>query len=348
MYVPFGPAAGYDPTKVGPASMSPPPLTGEAIYQLLHQPLWVENFANLAAWTETDADGKVNLAAGVVSMDGGDAWTHGISKTVGIARAEGFLEFKAIGNGAVYDEWAAGIRSACGLIPNDSQSFTMVGWHATGKMDFYCPWAGTDVYFNHVFANATWYTIRMYILKNTAGLYEKLAWTIQGGTLTEETLVGIGECTGTAAPATFYPSFTRFADAPTKKAQFKEVRWCSGYDITGQPLEYLADAGVARVFSGLNFTNFVMPGGLSTANLMFAYSFDDGAAAYSGWKTLAQLQAVGAVGGRHRHIRLKVQMNSDGVTQVYGINPNAADGVADVLSAPAVPTWGMGEVSGIH
>ena len=65
--------------------------------ELKFLPVIVEDFANLNAWTEVDADGKVNLSGGVITFDGGNTINdHGIWYTAGIARAVGCLELKAI------------------------------------------------------------------------------------------------------------------------------------------------------------------------------------------------------------------------------------------------------------
>jgi len=126
---------------------------------------------------------------------------------------------------------------------------------------------------------------------------------------------------------------------------FDNYQRYSGYDTGGEYMQFVADAGAGLGFYGLDFSNMALPSGLTGTNLKYAYSYDDGTPSYNGsWLTLAQLQAVGAVSGNKRYIRLRVQLNSDGDTQEYGAAVNADDGISGVFAQPSSDIIAPGEV----
>lgn len=291
--------------------------------ELIYLAVIIDNFDTLNAWTETDADEKVNLSNGMVSMDGGGAWTHGLCLTTGISRAVGYFEIKwQINNVAIDSEFA--INGALAFPGTPAQydyigALTHAGYNATTVGGYSTVVAGT------------WYTVRIYIALSAQGTYNRFWYTIQGGLFVNETIYASTDY-GTLVPATMYPILARYASSPTKLTYFKEFRWYSGYSTASPYVEYVHDAGAGKIFNNLDFTAFALPGSVPSTNLTFKYSFDDGAASYSAALTLAQLNAVGKITANHRYIRIQTLANSDGATQVYLDKPNsdtATDGIGD-------------------
>jgi hypothetical protein len=341
--IPWGTTTVSDATKLQLRSSWTPhrDTTGETIYELMHQPVLTENFADLSAWTEVDAGGLVNLSGGVVSMKGnGNNNANGIFYTAGITVAEGVFEFKATGT-------IKALADFMGLSLTAALEAT-AGGAVFRRFGACALWA--QVYngngqagIGQITSASNWLTMRVYLLKNRAGLIRHLKMTCEGGTGTNafptETVILDAPVTANFLGATIYPMFQRVA-ADAELTSIKELRWCSGYATDGPYLSYVADAGLGRAFEGLAFANLAPKTGIATTNQKFRYSFDDGVAAFSGWYTLAQLNALPALPTRCRYIRLNVQLNSDGATQNFGAEMNADDATGGD-SAPA-PTHGLG------
>ncbi len=301
--------------------------------EMLHQLVTSDDFPNLNNWTETDADGKVNLSGGVISMDGANTYaSHGLYYTVGHARAQGYFEIKCLqAVGKVAGGFQVGINNSA-AVPNGvpagaiqvlAGTVAAQVYHANGL-------AGAADY-----AVATWYTLRFYpLLSNDGTTWKGVKVTVQGGTYTNETDVMKTDFITTAHAATLYFTMQRYTSDGAKLSQFKEFRWYSGYATDGPYVTYTHDAGAGKTFDNFDMTALAMPGTVPSTNLKFDYYFgDDAGGALSGtWRTLAQLNALGKVTGRYRYIKIAVQSNSDGATQVYAAKPNsdtAIDGIGD-------------------
>jgi len=306
----------------------------ELIARLKFQLVESDDFADLSAWDETDSGGKVNLAAGVVSLDGNDNWgANGIARSVGVARAQGYFEWKERGD-ALDGSSLVGIDAANALIT----SADVRAYRATASnlsLSGYYTGATVSSYADFAFDAATWYTLRIYILNDYNGNPRKVELTVQGGAYPAETSLGV--LFGAAdIPATLYWLIQRRTSNAAKKVEIKEWRWYSGYDTGGEYMEFVADAGAGQVFDGLDWSNVDLPSGLAGTNLKYKTSYDDDPASYDGsWLTKAQLNDKGAVAGNKRYIRLRVQINSDGDTQEYGAAVNADDGISGVFAQPS-------------
>jgi hypothetical protein len=191
----------------------------------------------------------------------------------------------------------------------------------------------------------------MYLSKCSAGNWNYWRFTLQSPTqYPVETAMLSGDFSASAPlAATFYMQMQRYANNPASLSQFKEFRWYSGFSLTGPSMQADEDAGVNKAWRGDEITAAIAaatyPAGFATTNLTFQYSWDDGAAAWSGALTFAAYKAV-VLAGRKRYFRTRVIANSDGVTQV----PLAMPLVDARITRPGtvMPTWGGGEVSGIH
>jgi len=304
------------------------------IAELRYLPVITENFADLSAWTETDADGKVNLSGGVITLDGsGAAWnTHGLYYTAGIARAAGYVQLDISIPSAAVTNWVQfGLNNSAAIINGsvaDQVSFYGGNAGTIGTR------AQTSVLGYSPIAADTFYTCRVYIGQSYDGAtWKAVLFTIQGGAYVNETPVASSDFMATAIAATFYPSIGRYLTNAGNLTSVKEFRWYSGYATDNPYIETVYDAGDGKVFDNFDPTNLAMPGTVVSTNLKFAWSFDDGAAAYSSYLTLAALNAIGKQTARHRYIRIRVQNAlTDGSTQVYLAQPNsdtATDGVGD-------------------
>jgi len=337
-------------TLLGLAKTCPPPLTGEQLYELLYLLVFSDDFANLAAWTTTqNAPGSVALAGGVVAINGDTVnyTRNGINVTVGLARAEGYIEFKTqqinstpIGQCSISS--ANALQNAWGFcwgpggtpgVANRFDAFNSASQNASRTP---------------VANDATWYTLRQYLLKGTGGTFCKSMVTISGGVFASETVIGNFDFPGAVVPNPFFPQFNRYTNNAANPTNIKEFRWYSGYSVAGPTLTYIHDAGLGYQFVNFDPTLLAMPGGLTTANLLFRWSFDDGVRAWSAWMTLANLNLVAKQLARHRYICIDVQVNSDGSTQARAAKPNHATAFDYVAPLVVVPTWGPGEPSGIH
>ena len=343
-YLPYVAGVPNDATKLQlrPSWTPHRDVTGESVWELIHQPVLTEDFADLSAWTEVDAGGLVNLSGGIVSMNGnGSDNANGIWYTAGLALAEGVLEWKIKGTYTALADFL-GISASAGLEATAAGAvFRRFGAYAlwaqaySGNLQ-----AGTG----QITSATDWITMRVYLLRNLAGLIRRVRMTAEGGTGNDafptETVIAEGAVTAAFLGATFYPMFQRVT-ANAELDEIKEVRWRSGFSTAGEPLVYTHDAGAGKVFDGLDFTNFAWPGALVGTSLLVDWSFDDGVAAYQGaghtvGVGTGTLNAHGAQAGRHRYIRIKVQVNSDGATQQYAAEPNAADAIAGAGDFPEV------------
>ena len=339
MRIPWSAPTVSDATKLGLASRCPAPLTGERLYELLHQLVYSTDWPDATGWTEVDSGGNVNLAGGVWGMNGNGANNaNGIYKTVGFARAAGYMEIK------VRHDYTVGI---------DYQGFNDAAALGTG------PVTATVIYVSGslclrvkgnngdpsgdriwpVVTAGTYYTLRIYPQQDSSGAWTQVKVTIQGGaefpTETVVVITGVGAAWG----ATLYPQFQRVS-ANALLTYFKEFRWYSGYATDGPTLTYVADAGAGKLFNGLVFANLAAVGAWATTNVTFAYDYSDSATpSWSTEKTLAQLNALAALTTNKRYIHLRVTVNSDGATQQYAGELNADDG-ATILPAltTTIPT----------
>jgi hypothetical protein len=304
------------------------------LVEMLMLAVATDDFADLTAWTETDADDKVNLSGGVVSMDGGNNWgAHGLRRALSVG--VGYLEIKmSCASGALSGQFALGISNANAL-PNAAGSG--IQWILGTATNIHQIYDSSSLVSNStIWGNSTYHTYRLYVSKNISNNYRKIKVTIFGGSYTTETVLLELESCLVAVASTFYVFLQRYASSSGNLGLFKEFRWYSGYSTAAPYVEYIHDAGAGKVFDNLDFTAFTMPGTVPVTNLKCAYSFDDGSASYSSYLTLAggvgSLQAIGKIIARHRYIRLRVQGNSDGPTQVYIDKPNsdtATDGIGD-------------------
>jgi hypothetical protein len=297
----------------------------QTVAKLIYLAVITDNFANLSAWTETDADAKVNLSGGVVTMNGGAAWnTHGLLYTGGITQAEGYFELKFNMDSLVQYGFTIAVNNV-NAIPNGSTANSFfISDSSTGNMRF---WAGgTDLLSNLIFSEATWYTVRIYINKSADGTsWKRLRIAVVGGSYTQEKILYETDMINFALTSPFYFSFSRYANSPTKKVNYKEFRWYSGYATDGPYTTYTHDAGANKGFFNFDMTNLAMPASMSSTNLKFAYYFgNDSGGALSSWQTLAQFNGNGKITGWYRYIKIAVQNNSDGSTLVYGAKPNSS------------------------
>jgi hypothetical protein len=304
----------------------------QTVTQMLFKNVVTDDFANLNNWTETDADGKVNLSNGVVTMDGGSSWTtHGLILTDGVTRGEGYFEikFSTASVGASSGNVFVGPKNDATLstVAAGFHAFLMVAALADGYNELVRITNSSPIVIN------TWYTLRNYVLKSNDGTtWKKVRFTIQGGVYVDETTIAEFEFTTTAYGTPLYYHLNRYWSNPTGLASFKEFRWYSGYGTDAPYVEFIHDAGVGKVFDNFDRTAMAMPAAMSSANLTFADSFDDGAASYGSPASLATWAGTGKTTARKRYIRIRVYSNSDGATRVYAAKPNSAtatDGIGD-------------------
>jgi len=326
--IPFGAPTVSDATKLGLANSLPPGLTGVRLYELLPQLLASDDFVNLNAWDVTDSGGKISVAGGVVSIDGDGTYYHnGMALSSPVSFADGKFEIKVRWDTAVKGEDGFGIHNSGSL----SVNFAPLGMftHVTGFAAIRV--AGTSYFYGQPLDADTWYTFRFYVRINSVYGSNEIGVTIQGGSFTEETLIGNGSLYSNFL-SDMYFNVTRKGSSSGDPIQLKEWRWYSGFSTAGETLTYVADAGSGQTFTGLDFTNFEPDGDWDPINATFAYSFDDGTPSYSAEKTLATLNDVGAVAGSHRYVRMRVTVNSDGATQQYSGEINADDAVTSAGS----------------
>ena len=275
---------------------------------------WSEDFADLSAWTKVDSGTNVNLAGGIVSMNGNDAGNaNGIYKTTGLSVAEGYLEFKAKGTLKALNDYL-GISSAAALE-------TTVAGAVFRRHQAYAIWAyayyglnvgalGTDV------SSSEWLTFRIYVLPAVrSGSLHRTRLTVQGGSGTSgfalATALFDAHLTLAPIPATFYPMFQRIL-ADAELSQIKEIRWYTGL-ATDDPVATLADINAGAPFSVWDMSAIAFDG--STTGLTFSYACGDTAAPsnWSAYLTLAQLQAEADPAGQF--FRLRCAFSSDSATQ---------------------------------
>jgi len=314
-----------------------------------------DDFADLSQWIVTDSGGNVNLVGGVVYENGNNVNNaNGISLAGGVPRAEGYQEFQLQPLTAVpYDIYSFASTQAL-----QSWGLGAMCHHVNvNKFAF----AGIEGRYPDcssclpTFGN--WYTIRSYVLKGPDGHWNRSRITIQGNPeWPNETQVLEGSAMYEGdiwSSATLYPQFHRYLNDGAHLSMMRLWRWCTGYSAAGEVDERIYDAGAGGIFINFDLSNLIeggplLGGAIPSTNLLYAYSFDDGVAAYSAWKTLAQLNGLGKIMGRHRYARIKTQVNGSASTQVYNVGLNAASVIDFIVVPAAVPSWNVPEVSGIH
>jgi len=309
-------------------------LTAQLALQLANSNDFSSGFGEL---TEVDAGANVSVAGGKLLVDGSNAWdANGVHLTIPVPKATpGRFVIKCTRTNNARGRATIGIAEGAALDRNASNSFRFA----------------TD-------ANSS-----------AASLTASYGFSVNDVSISEKNVTYTFECEwgaqGTAfyvTAADYYPTRTRLLacahghlpdnigfevnvyDAGSDY-EFEDYERYSGYDTGGEYMQFVADAGAGLGFYGLDFSNMALPSGLTGTNLKYQYSYDDGTPSYNGsWLTLAQLQAVGAVSGNKRYIRLRVQLNSDGDTQEYGAAVNADDGISGVFVQPSSDIIAPGEV----
>jgi len=304
------------------------------LYRLKYVLVYSTDWADAAGWTEVDGGGNVSLAGGVWSFngDGASYTTNGIYKTDGITRIEGFIEVKHKGhNKAASTLFQANVNSAAALANTWQKSWSPL---INARVSCY-----HNAEIGRVaVVDGTWYTLRTYFSNPTAdGLWCQVMFTIEGGAYTIETFVAQAFIYATGGlPDPFYPKFNRYTNDAAEPNEIKEFRWYGGFSAAGPTLTYVHDCGADRAYSDIVLTNIAAVGGWDTTNVTFAWSCDDGVAAYTAEHTLAQMQAHGALTESHRYFRLRITVNSDGATQQYAGEMNASDLVSAIINTAEV------------
>ena len=315
MRIPWGAPIISDATKIGLAGQ-PVPLTGCTLYELLLQQASYNDFStDFGELTEVDSGTNVNIAGGLLTIKGSGAWNaNGVRKVpVAIATPGKFR---------------------CSFTPRTATTAMMIGLAEDSLVFQVDPaklFADTARLMIYTYGNEEFYGTNPLVVGTTYQIEaewtaaKKVTLCIKGGVWTDWTT--IYSCTKTKLGTTVgfqINCYTAWA-APW---EFDDYYRFAGYATDGPTLTYVADAGSGYLFSSLNFTNFAATGSWLTTNARFKYSFDNGTPAYNGsWLALAQLQALGAIGGSYRYVRLQIQMNSDGVTQQYAGELNADNGI---------------------
>lgn len=297
-----------------------------------------DDFLDLLNWNEHDTGGKVNLVSQVVQFDGNNNWgQNGIDWNGGQARAEMVFEgkfrigLKMIGGGRI------ALTNSPGLpIPPTGQLYLVF------SNDGFDIWDnGYQVGDAIAYDIDTWYTIRFRVGKSADGSsWQRVKITIQGGDYTSETAIFDNDCGSLTYTDPVYFSVQRYANAASYPFEMKEYRVHSGYAQDGPTIEFIHDAGIGNKFKNLDLTNLAFPGSISSVNKKIAWSFDDSPASYSGFLTLAELNALGKQTANKQFIRFKIRLDSDGITPVYAAKidaANATDWPTATFPAPSVP-----------
>ncbi len=300
------------------ASFSDPDLLGyvagsdDARIQLKYLNVETDDFADLSAWDETDSGGNVNLAGGVVSLNGNGNWgANGIARSAGVSRALGYFEWKERGLTPSAGSSVVGMDAAKVLITGlDIRVYRQSTVYLS--MTGYFSAAVPDAYYDFIFDATMWYTFRAYIKNNVAGNPRVVELTIQGGVgdyATEQVvarLIGV-----TDLPATLYWLAQRRPPNAVKLMELKEWRWYAGFS-TGDPVATLVDidgnASGTWDASSIDFNG-------DTSGITFSYACGEtpSPSNWSSYLTLANLQAETDWIGRYTKIRAK--FGSDGDTQ---------------------------------
>jgi hypothetical protein len=312
-------------------------------------PYLTENFADLSNWNETDGDGKVNLSGGIVTMDGGTAYNHGIVLASGVSRQPACFEVKVkMQSSPVTNGFHLSLAGVSSLVSPLSSG--QLGVYILVNNLMYVGDGTTATGACAAVSGTTEYTFRYYVEQNYDVSWARQKITIEGGIYTSETLIYQKERGGTSTPSTMYFQLGRYLNSPSNKVSFREVRIRAGYATDSPTVKMPHDAGSGCWFNNLDLTNFAMPAGMSSANLTFAYYFgDDVNGSPSSYYTLANLNALGKLTGNYRYIIIWIAGNSDGVTQIYLAKPNSAtaiDGIFDPVSE-AVRNSGASDVTKI-
>jgi hypothetical protein len=320
MLIPFDNGTPGDATKMELISCA------SDVYQLKTLAAITDDFADLTGWTEVDSGSNVNLVGdGTVSLTGNNAYAaNGLSRAITLA--EGYVEFQCKQNTAFS---AAGLfaflRNAAGL-PN---SYIGAGWYGaflnSGTSNLSPSCNGVVLVDAPPVVVNTYYTVRLYVNKNTSGAYKKFKITILGGIYTTETLVCSFEGMATAFANPFYVSF-QVNVASANLSYIKAFRWYSGYSTAGEPVDFVSDAGAGKAHDGFKFSTFALPVGYASTNLKIGYVYSDTADdwTYGTWatgKTLAQFNALADLTTRKRYAKIRLMAGSDGATQQYAPRP---------------------------
>lgn len=351
MKFPWSIPTGFDASKIGLAKSSPPPLTGERIYELLLQPSLTEDFVDLSAWTVVDSGGNISVAGGAVTINGnGVAGANTIVKTAALdVSAPCCLQFD-------YRWWNSNLNQISALYrtatPNFDSTNLNTGLRDISSTNMQCWGYGQQVVGCTPLAltDGQWYTVRLYLVNTSSGAFKGVVGTIEGGLqYPEETSLVCGSVlVGTSFGANGYPGFSRVVNNGAAPMSIRSMKFYRLYPVDGPPLTYVADASAGNLWNGWVFSSMAAVGGWATTNVKFKYSFDSGVAAYNAsWLTPAELQARSALTTHRRYARLQIQMNSDGATQQRAGEMNADDATGGIIVAPVAPSWGPGEVSGI-
>ncbi len=339
MYIPFDNGTPGDATKL---ELFP---GASDVYQLKKLAVFSDDFPDLTKWTETDADGKVNLSGGIVTMDGGNAYNHGLLCNTSFVRADGLcFEIKVL--------WDSDVGSPNWLIGPSSVNSLVTAYGAAG---YWGVWLyGGSLYqdingsYPWWFPSPTsniWYTIRQYVLLDKDGTWYSLKFTIQGGAYSDETTIIESERSNSLNaqwPATLYWQLTRYLSNAGSLVRFKEARVYSGLSTAGEPVDFVSDAGAGKTHDGFKFSTFALPAGYSATNLKIGYVYSDTADdwTYGTWatgKTLAEFNALTDLTTRKRYAKIRLMSGSDGATQQYAPRPlMETDGIADLPDVGSV------------
>jgi hypothetical protein len=309
--------------------------TDQSVAELLFLDASPAGFTDLSGWTEVDSGTNVNISGGVATFNGnGTAIQNGLYWNAAITKQEGYLEYKTKVTGLVGIGLVGYITAVVGLIITRGVNTISNECRATS----FQPCFVAQVIGVLAQTYDTYYTVRIYVLKDRVGNVAKSKITIQGGTeFTTETNVAEADSPSTMTfAAGLYFSFNRTTN-DADLSYLKDVYWKSGYATDGPYVTYTHDAGAGKTFDTLVLTNLAMPASMASTNLKFDYYFgDDSGGALTGtWRTLAQLNALGTIAGRYRYIKIAVQSNSDGVTQAEIAMPNADTATAGAGDFPA-------------
>ena len=330
MLIPFAAGIPSDATMIGTTDLD------SSVHQLLFQDISPANFTNFgAAWAEVDSGSNVNVdGSGVLSITGNNTWTANGMIGPALTRAEGYLEWQEQTPSSIASALLPGFNSSAAL-PVGANSGICGSYISALSIGGY---VGTTVVIGGaaVIAAATYYTIRAYVFKqNDGATFKRYKYTISGGVFTSETLLGYAENMSVALSNPFYPFFMAYAAGAARLV--KLPKWYSGYSTSGPYVDYFADAGAGKVFDNFDLTNLAINAGITTSGRLYKWLFADDQVSFSAnYVSLATLNGLGKQTGRHRYIGIRVQMVSDGPTQVYSAELNATTGTDGIGDFPVV------------
>lgn len=347
--MPWGTPTVSDATKLGIGvtrrSTIYPTQPAGTIYQLLVQLITSDNFPNLNNWIETDSGGNVNLAGGVVSLNGSGAWSaNGIYWAIPWDHSDNEPSCFEIKGKNIKRNFIARIGA------HNAAAWPGINGQRLGRLEstvinVASQFRAYSSYLSKIsdnLDNDVFYTIRVYHFPTQAedmavnSYYGTYLLTLEGGDYAVETVVAMinGQDPWNSATVSFH--IERFTNDGATLLQVKEFRYYHGLPIDGPTLTFVCDAGAGKVIDTFDLTNLAPVGGWATTNVTFAWSFDDGVAAYSAEHTLAAMNAHGVQAGRHRYARLRITVNSDGATQQYAGEVNSVDATLGIGDFPEV------------